>query len=103
MNGMPSFANPTNLEPRVDPEAIELPAGATPLQFLEAVYRSPAQPMHRRLKAACEALPFVHPKLSVIAQVGPDFADAMERAFKRSSAVLQPPKMIEHQRSSRRA
>jgi hypothetical protein len=84
-----------------DGEELVVPADATPLQFLEAVYRSPNQPMHRRLKAACEALAFVHPKLSVIAQVGPDFAGAMERAFKRSAAVLQPPKMIEH-RTSRR-
>ena len=89
-----------NLTRVVDPEAIEVPANATPLQFLEAVYLSPTQPMHRRLKAACEALPFVHPKLSVTAQIGGDFASAMESAFKRSAAVLQSPKMIEHQRSS---
>jgi hypothetical protein len=37
MNGMPSFANPTNLTPRADPEAIEVPANATPIEFLKAV------------------------------------------------------------------
>jgi hypothetical protein len=47
-----------NLTRVIDPDAIEIPADATSLQFLEAVYRSPSQPMHRRLEAACEALPF---------------------------------------------
>ena len=37
MNGMPSFANPANLERRVDPEAIEVGPDATPLDFLQAI------------------------------------------------------------------
>ena len=45
MNGMPSFANPENLDRSVDPEAIEVPADATPLDFMQAVYRSASQPM----------------------------------------------------------
>jgi hypothetical protein len=82
----------------VDPDAIEVPADATPLQFLEAIYRSAPQPMHRRLKAACEALPFVHPKLAVSAQInGGDFARTLELAMRRSAKVLEPPKAVEHQ------
>jgi hypothetical protein len=84
-----------NLTRVVDPEALQIPADATSLDFFRAVYRSSAQPMHRRMKAASEAAQYEHPKLSVTAQIGPDFAGAMERAFRRSSAVLQPPKMIE--------
>jgi len=95
MNGMPSFADPANLEPWADPDAIEVPADATPLDFLQTIYRSTNQPMHRRLKAACEALPFVHPKLAVTAQIdGGDFAAAMERATKRSAQVLTQPKSL---------
>lgn len=54
-----------------EPEAEELvlPADATPLEFLQAVYRSSAQPMTHRLKAATAAASFVHPKLSVSAHV----------------------------------
>ena len=75
-------------------EGIEVPADATPLQFLEAIYRSASQPMHRRLKAACEALPFVHPKLAVTAQMnGGDFARTLELAMQRSAKA----KTIEHQ------
>jgi hypothetical protein len=54
--------------------------------------------MHRRLKAACEALPFVHPKLAVSAQVnGDDFARTLELAMRRSAKVISQPKAIEHQ------
>ena len=85
MNGMPSFANPANLERRVDPEAIEVGPDATPLDFLQAIYRSATQPMQRRLKAATEAAQYVHPKLSVTAALGGDFADKLERRL-----VAQP-------------
>src|SRR5215475_14450547 len=103
MDGMPSFADPANLEPWADPDAIEVPANATPLDFLQIIYRSTNQPMHRRLKAACEALPFVHPKLAVTAQVNSEtFAAALERAVNRSAKVLEPPKAIEHQPLARR-
>ena len=79
-------------------EGIEVPADATPLDFLQIIYRSCKQPMHRRLKAACEALPFVHPKLAVTAQVNSEtFAAALERAVNRSAKVLEQSKAIEHQ------
>jgi hypothetical protein len=54
-----------DLTARIGAEALALPADATPVDFLSAVYRDPAQPMHRRLRAAIEAAPYLHPKLSV--------------------------------------
>ena len=74
---------PTILEllDRVEAEApkveIEVAEDATPLEFLQAVYRSPDQPMQRRMKAAVECLGYVHPKLSVAANVY-SFASQME-------------------------
>ena len=68
---------------------IEISANATPLDFLQAVYRSATQPMQRRLQAAIEAAQFVHPKLSVTAALGGDFADRLEKAFGRSAKVIE--------------
>jgi hypothetical protein len=49
----PSFADATNLEIASDePELIELAPGETSLRFLQKIYRSPKQPMSRRLRAA---------------------------------------------------
>ena len=107
MNGMPSFANPANLERRVEADAIEVATDATPLDFLQAVYRSATQPMQRRLKAAVEAAQFVHPKLSVTAALGGDFADRLEKAFGRSAKVIERepmrPKTMVPDRRFRRA
>jgi hypothetical protein len=89
MKGLPSFADPANLEPRAEPEAIELAADATPLQFLQAVYRSPNQQMQRRLKAAIEAAEFVHPRLAVTAMLNGGFAESLERALARSGKVIE--------------
>lgn len=72
----------------------------TPLEFFKAVYMNDELPLSIRLKAASEAAQYVHPKLSVTAQVGADFASAMESAFRRSAAVLQPPKMIDARKVS---
>jgi hypothetical protein len=70
----------------------------TPLHFLEAVYCNPNLPLATRLRAAIEAAPYRHPKLSVSAVAtmnGKSFAEALERAIERSK---QPtPKMIEHE------
>jgi hypothetical protein len=66
---MPSFANPANLERRADGAGIELADGATPLDFLEAVYRSPTQPMYQRMRAAIEAAQYRHARLAVTATV----------------------------------
>jgi hypothetical protein len=69
---------------------------STPLEFLQSVYCNETVPLPVRMRAAIEAAPFIHPKLSVTAQIGSeDFAAAMERARRRSAKVLEPsPKMI---------
>src|SRR5262249_50681880 len=70
--------------------AVELQQRATPLEFLQAVYRNEGLPISIRMRAAIEAAPFIHPKLSVSAQVNSeDFAAALDRATKRSAQVLK--------------
>jgi hypothetical protein len=56
---------------------IDVAPNSSPLDFLCAVYRDPRQPMPRRMRAAEAALPFVHPKLAVTANVY-SFAAQME-------------------------
>jgi hypothetical protein len=59
----------------------------TPLDFLEAVYCNPNLPLATRLRAAIEAAPYKHPKLSAAAIghfEGETFAEALERAIARS-------------------
>jgi hypothetical protein len=79
----------------LEEQGVAVPADATPIDFLCAVYRDPRQPMHRRLKAAIEAAPYVHPQLKATAVVisGNDFATRLERAIERSGVG---PKLIEH-------
>src|SRR5262249_3898801 len=98
MNGMPSFANPANLEREWDDETLEVAADANPLDFLCAIFRDPRQPMSRRLRAAIEATPYFHPKLSATAfvPVGEGFARRLELAVERSRA-----KIIEHAGANR--
>src|SRR6266581_3896492 len=67
---------------KTEPDEMEVAADATPLDFLRAVYRDPQQPMQRRMRAAEAALPFVHPKLSVAANVY-SFTAQMEEASRR--------------------
>jgi hypothetical protein len=64
----------------------------TPLHFLEAVYCNPNLPLATRLRAAIEAAPYRHPKLSlsaVAAMNGQSFAEALERAIARSQSPPQ--------------
>jgi hypothetical protein len=59
----------------------------TPLDFLEAVYLNPNLPLNTRMRAAIEAAPYRHSKLSVNTNVhyeGKDFAAQLERAIERS-------------------
>lgn len=80
---------------------------ATPLDFLQAVYCNAALPLHTRMKAAVEAAPYVHPKLSATAVLqGGDFAMRLEAAIKRSKTVVEvsavaqiegPASALEHQ------
>jgi len=66
----------------------------TPLDFLEAVYLNPNLPLPTRMRAAIEAAPYKHPKLSASANVHYDgtFAAQLEKAIERSK---QPPAVIE--------
>jgi hypothetical protein len=57
----------------------------TPLDFLKAVYLNEGLPLSVRMKAAIEAAPYVHPKLSATAVLtSEDFGDRLERAILRS-------------------
>jgi hypothetical protein len=68
---------------------LELDANGS-LGLLQSIYRSPTMPLSVRMRAAIEALPFEHPKLSVIASLnGGDFADRLEKAFTRSGKVIE--------------
>jgi len=73
-----------------DGEGLEVPADATSLHFLQAIYRSSTQPMQRRLRAAIEALPFEMPKLAVTAWMDAgDFGQRLELALRRSAKVIE--------------
>lgn len=71
------------LEPAIGPAACSL-------EFLQAVYRDPGQPMTRRMRAAIAALPFEHPKLAVVASMHANegFAAQLEAAIARSRRVM---------------
>ena len=68
-------------------EAQRIPARAdlSPLDFLRAVYLNEAIPLPMRMRAAVEAAPYIHPKLSATAilEAG-DLAERLERAIERS-------------------
>ena len=83
-------------------EAPDLPEGALSLDFLQAIYRSPTQPLQTRIRAAMAALPFEYPKLAAVISANlseQDFGEALERARKRVDGgppttplkALQPP------------
>ena len=80
---------------------IQLSTNATSLDLLQAIYRDPTQPIQRRMKAAAEALPFEHPKLSVVVtnREG-DLAVRLERAWRATQQVNEDRKVmkvIEHE------
>ena len=79
-----------------DGELFELAPGETSLSLLQKIYRSPSQPIARRMRAAMAALQHEHPKLTAMAidsMDGASFAAMLDRAIERSKA---PPKLIEH-------
>ena len=64
---------------------VELAEGEHSLDFLQAVYRDPMQPLSVRMRAAIEALPFEAPKLSAVAVSSMSgAAERLERAIARS-------------------
>jgi hypothetical protein len=56
------------------------------LRLLQAIYMDEGQPLHTRMKAARECLPFESPKLGIMgyAHEAGSFAQALERAIQRS-------------------
>ncbi len=86
-----------------DAELFELAPGETSLSFLQKIYRSPRQPIVRRMRAAMAALQHEHPKLTAMAidsMDGASFAAMLDRAIARSQT---PPKMIEHRPNETKA
>lgn len=74
----------------------------TPLEFLEAVYLNENLPLTVRMRAAIEAAPYKHAKLSastVVTMDGRSFAEQLDRCIERSAngpPMLNPP-TIEHE------
>jgi hypothetical protein len=73
----------------------------TPLDFFEAVYLNPSLPLPIRMRAATEAAKYRHPTMRAIAHStthSQSFAEALDRAIKRSEAPLPlpAPTVIEH-------
>ena len=70
--------------------------GPTPLDFLMAVYRDNDLPLSVRMKAATEAAPYVHPKLTAIAMLNErDLGARLDRAIERSRVRLNGRRVIE--------
>jgi hypothetical protein len=66
----------------------------SPLDFLKAVYLNGDLPLSVRMRAAIEAAPYMHSKLSVTTNISlGDFSTALDRAIARS---LGAAKVIEH-------
>jgi hypothetical protein len=88
------------LQPLKLPEADDELEGSvveteTSLDLLQAIYRNPYEPIHRRMRAAIAALPFEHPKLAVVARVDRGgIGDRLEVAIRRTQRA-QPGPLIE--------
>jgi len=89
MKVLPPFATlGPSPEPAPEPE-LDLGPNATPLDFFCAVFRDPAQPMPRRMRAAEGAASYMHPKLAVVAQVdGVGWAKRLEDAIVKSGKAV---------------
>jgi hypothetical protein len=63
----------------------------TSLEFLQAVYLNEELPLSVRMRAAIEAAPYEHAKISAVAighLTGEDFYNRLERAINRTNAKL---------------
>src|SRR5579863_7356635 len=78
-------------KPEVLPRGIAVPPDATPLEFLRQVYTDASVPLPPRIRAAVEAAPFAHPKLSAIFDVGRAMGRRLEEAIARSEGRLPEP------------
>jgi hypothetical protein len=82
------------------PQADEIGVGpdATSLEVMQAIYRNPAQPIARRMRAAQSALPYEHPKLAIVA-TGNNFAASMKEISRKmrpgSNVIDHRPSQIE--------
>jgi hypothetical protein len=89
VNGFPELVYEDKKQDQLD-----LGPNATSLDLLRAIYRSPAMPLHTRMRAAISCLQHEHPKLGITFQASEsDFAELLDRRIKR----YQEMKMIEHQ------
>jgi hypothetical protein len=55
----------------------------SPLEFLQSVYSDPQVPLSVRMKAAIEAAPYVHPKLTISANFNSGLGSRMEAMMER--------------------
>ena len=80
---------------RIEQQKVEEgPEGETSLQLLQTVYRDRKQPLNVRVRCAVEALAHEYPRVSAVAVTsmsGQSFAEALERAIKRSEQPLPLP------------
>ena len=73
-------------------DEIEIGQNGTALELMQAIYRSPTQELHTRMRAAMACLPFETPKLAVTAQVTDmGVAELLDRRLKR----LEEMKLLE--------
>jgi hypothetical protein len=81
-------------------EEPDAPEGETSLQLLQAIYRDKRQPLNVRVRCAIESLQHEYGKVAAVpSQLNREgFAEALDRAIKRSEAPLPlpAPKTIEH-------
>jgi hypothetical protein len=80
------------------PDEIEVGPNGTSLTLLQAIYRSPSQPLHTRIRAAMACLKHEHPTLgiSMVVDNEQDFAALLDQRIARMKAIEQA-KLIDGQ------